>query len=115
MNMNALAPPKQKRAPAVSALPKLRLRQSNSGVAIAQYVCGPRIAAHRARELELLCFATRSLAEIRTTLAELTVLSQQTNDVLRRLLVTKFSNFAHVEQNSAKASGSSALQPNGRN
>ena len=25
-----------------------------------------------------------------------------------------FSNFAHVEQNSAKASGSSALQPNGR-
>ena len=39
----------------------------------------------------------------------------QTNDVLRRLLVTNFSNFAHVEQNSAKASGSSALQPNGRN
>ena len=27
----------------------------------------------------------------------------------------KFSNFAHVEQNSAKASGSSALHPNGRN
>jgi hypothetical protein len=43
------------------------------------------------------------------------VLSQQTNDLLRRLLVTNFSNFAHVEQNSAKASGSSALQPNGRN
>jgi hypothetical protein len=40
-------------------------------------------------------------------------LKQQTNDVLRRLLVTKFSNFAHVEQNSAKASGSSALQSNG--
>jgi hypothetical protein len=70
------------------------------GVGIAQHVCRPGTAAHRARELELLCFAMRSLAEIKTTLAE-------TNDLLRRLLVTKFSNFAHVKQNSARASGSS--------
>ena len=36
------------------------------------------------------------------------------SNTLRRF-AEEFSNFAHVEQNSAKASGSSALQPNGRN
>lgn len=85
----------------------------------AQHVCGHKstvtVRERQQRQLELTWFATRNLTEIRTTLAELAVLSQQTNDVLRRLLVTKFSNFAHVEQNSVKASGSSALQPNGRN
>lgn len=97
----------------------LRLPQSNSRSAIAQHVCGHKstvtVRERQQRQLELTWFATRNLTEIRTTLAELAVLSQQTNDVLRRLLVTKFSNFAHVEQNSVKASGSSALQPNGRN
>ena len=108
-------PPKREGA-LQAPIPKLTgLRQDKSGVGRSQHVWGPGIAAHRARELELLCFATRNLAEIKTTLADLAVLSQQTNDLLRRLLVTNFSNFAHVEQNSAKASGSSALQPNGRN
>jgi hypothetical protein len=68
-------PPKREGALLQAPIPKLAgLAQSNSGVAIAQHVCGPRIAAHRARELELLCFATRSLAEIKTTLADLACL-----------------------------------------
>jgi hypothetical protein len=101
----------------IAGAAKLRLLQSNSRSAIAQHVCGHKstvtVRERQQRQLELTWFATGSLAEIRTTLAELAVLSQQTNDMLRRLLVTKFSNFAHVEQNSAKASGRSALQSNG--
>ena len=119
MNMNALAPPKEKRAPTKSALPKLRLPQSNSRSVVSQHVCGHKstvtVRERQQRQLELTSLATRSLAEIRTTLAELAVLSQQTNDVLRRLLVTKFSNFAHVEQNSAKASGSWRCTQTARN
>jgi hypothetical protein len=101
----------------IAGAAKLRPAQSNSRSAIAQHVCGHKstvtVRERQQRQLELTWFATRSLAEIRTTLAELAVWSQQTNDVLRRLLVTKFLNFAHVEQNSAKASGRSALQSNG--
>jgi hypothetical protein len=54
------------------------------------------------RELQLLCIATRSLAEIKTKPA-------WANELLRRLLV---SNFAHVEQNGAPESAvSGAPQP----
>jgi hypothetical protein len=118
--MNTHDPPKRSAPGAGTAgAAKLRLPQSNSRSAIAQHGCGHkstvRVRERQQRHLELTWFATGSLAEIRTTLAELAVLSQQTNDVLRRLLVTKFSNFAQVEQNSAKPGGTSALQQNSRN
>jgi hypothetical protein len=64
----------------ISKLPELP--QSNSGIGFAQ-AC---ITAHRARELELLCIAARTLANISERLDDIATLAQQELDLLRRIL-----------------------------